>query len=80
MNKVSRSMIINFTLIWQLLKQKIKETVEEKEREESDHEVIEGTELEAVKQISLGSCDPDNTPPEVVAYRYWVSQVILLVR
>jgi hypothetical protein len=44
-------MIINFTLIWQLLKQKIKETVEEKEREESDHEVIEGTELEAVKQI-----------------------------
>jgi hypothetical protein len=51
MNKVSRSMIINFTLIWQLLKQKIKETVEEKEREESDHEVIEGTELEAVKQI-----------------------------
>jgi hypothetical protein len=40
----------------------------------------EAVQIEAVKQISLGSCDPDNTPAEVVAYRYWVSQVILLVR
>lgn len=33
----------------------------------------EAVQIEAVKQISLGSCDPDNTPAEVVAYRYWVS-------
>ncbi|XP_061359501.1 probable serine/threonine-protein kinase SIS8 isoform X2 [Gastrolobium bilobum] len=31
----------------------------------------EAVQIEAVKQISLGSCDPDNTPAEVVAYRYW---------
>jgi len=40
----------------------------------------EAVQIEAVKQISLGSCHPDNTPAEVVAYRYWVSQVNLLVR
>lgn len=34
----------------------------------------EAVQIEAVKQISLGSCDPDNTPAEVVAYRYWVSK------
>ncbi|KAI7990162.1 Adenosylhomocysteinase [Camellia lanceoleosa] len=28
--------------------------------------------IEAVKQISLGSCPPKNTLAEVVAYRYWV--------
>lgn len=33
----------------------------------------EAVQIEAVKQISLGSCDPENTPAEVVAYRYWVS-------
>jgi len=38
----------------------------------------EAVQIEAVKQISLGSCDPDNTPAEVVAYRYWVSQVIFI--
>lgn len=32
----------------------------------------EAVQIEAVKQISLGSCDPENTPAEVVAYRYWV--------
>ncbi|KAL2342353.1 hypothetical protein Fmac_003638 [Flemingia macrophylla] len=31
----------------------------------------EAAQIEAVKQISLGSCGPDNTPAEVVAYRYW---------
>jgi hypothetical protein len=40
----------------------------------------EAVQIEAVKQISLGSCHPYNTPAEVVAYRYWVSQVNLLVR
>lgn len=39
----------------------------------------EAVQIEAVKQISLGSCDPDNTPAEVVAYRYWVSTFILLL-
>lgn len=33
----------------------------------------EAVQIEAVKQISLGACDPENTPAEVVAYRYWVS-------
>ena len=32
----------------------------------------EAVQIEAVKQISLGSCHPENTPAEVVAYRYWV--------
>ncbi|KAM7278834.1 hypothetical protein ACFE04_005968 [Oxalis oulophora] len=31
----------------------------------------EAVQIEAVKQISLGSCGPQNTPAEVVAYRYW---------
>ncbi|XP_027357557.1 probable serine/threonine-protein kinase SIS8 isoform X2 [Abrus precatorius] len=31
----------------------------------------EAVQIEAVKQISLGSCDPDYTPAEVVGYRYW---------
>ncbi|KAK6127640.1 hypothetical protein DH2020_038619 [Rehmannia glutinosa] len=31
----------------------------------------EAVQIEAVKQISLGSCPPENTPAEVVAYRYW---------
>ncbi|CAL5186657.1 unnamed protein product [Lathyrus oleraceus] len=31
----------------------------------------EAVQIEAVKQISLGSCDPENTPAEIVAYRYW---------
>ncbi|XP_038725397.1 probable serine/threonine-protein kinase SIS8 isoform X2 [Tripterygium wilfordii] len=32
----------------------------------------EAVQIEAVKQISLGSCDPENTPAEVIAYRYWI--------
>ncbi|GMP54363.1 hypothetical protein CsSME_00019562 [Camellia sinensis var. sinensis] len=28
----------------------------------------EAVQIEAVKQISLGSCPPENTPAEVVAY------------
>ncbi|KAA8530934.1 hypothetical protein F0562_005607 [Nyssa sinensis] len=32
----------------------------------------EAVQIEAVKQISLGSCPSENTPAEVVAYRYWV--------
>ncbi|XP_058108185.1 probable serine/threonine-protein kinase SIS8 isoform X3 [Magnolia sinica] len=31
----------------------------------------EAVQIEAVKQISLGSCPPQNTPGEVLAYRYW---------
>ncbi|KAK6153981.1 hypothetical protein DH2020_013620 [Rehmannia glutinosa] len=31
----------------------------------------EAVQIEAVKQISLGSCPPENTPAEVVACRYW---------
>lgn len=41
----------------------------------SAREDPEAVQIEAVKQISLGSCAPDNTPAEVVAYRYWVSSV-----
>ncbi|KAF3437192.1 hypothetical protein FNV43_RR19945 [Rhamnella rubrinervis] len=37
----------------------------------SAREDPEAVQIEAVKQISLGSCAPDNTPAEVVAYRYW---------
>ncbi|GAV68942.1 Pkinase_Tyr domain-containing protein/EDR1 domain-containing protein [Cephalotus follicularis] len=37
----------------------------------SAREDPEAVQIEAVKQISLGSCDPENTPAEVVAYRYW---------
>lgn len=32
----------------------------------------EAVQIEAVKQISLGSCPPENTPAEVLAFRYWV--------
>jgi hypothetical protein len=39
----------------------------------------EAVQIEAVKQISLGSCALDNTPAEVVAYRYWVSLSFLLL-
>ncbi len=38
----------------------------------------EAVQIEAVKQISLGSCALDNTPAEVVAYRYWVSACLSL--
>lgn len=44
--------------------------------EMSAKEDPEAVQIEAVKQISLGSCGPDNTPAEVVAYRYWVSFLI----
>lgn len=37
----------------------------------SAREDPEAVQIEAVKQISLGACDPENTPAEVVAYRYW---------
>lgn len=39
----------------------------------SAREDPEAVQIEAVKQISLGSCAPENTPAEIVAYRYWVS-------
>lgn len=38
----------------------------------SAQEDPEAVQIEAVKQISLGSCPPENTPAEVVAFRYWV--------
>ncbi|KAL4578815.1 hypothetical protein LXL04_014946 [Taraxacum kok-saghyz] len=31
----------------------------------------EAVQIEAVKQISLGSCPPENSPAEVMAFRYW---------
>ncbi|CAH9142694.1 unnamed protein product [Cuscuta epithymum] len=37
----------------------------------SAREDPEAVQIEAVKQISLGSCQPENTPAEVIAYRYW---------
>ncbi|KAK4749129.1 hypothetical protein SAY87_026578 [Trapa incisa] len=37
----------------------------------SAREDPEAVQIEAVKQISLGSSVVDNTPAEVVAYRYW---------
>lgn len=43
----------------------------------SAREDPEAVQIEAVKQISLGSCAPDNTPAEVIAYRYWVSFLYL---
>lgn len=39
--------------------------------EMSAREDPEAVQIEAVKQISLGSCTKENTPAEVVAYRYW---------
>ena len=39
----------------------------------SAEEDPEAVQIEAVKQISLGSCRPENTPAEVISYRYWVS-------
>ncbi|KAF5198725.1 Serine/threonine-protein kinase EDR1 [Thalictrum thalictroides] len=39
--------------------------------EMSAREDPEAVQIEAVKQISLGSCPVQNTPAEVVAYRYW---------
>ncbi|XP_057952045.1 probable serine/threonine-protein kinase SIS8 isoform X2 [Malania oleifera] len=42
----------------------------------SAREDPEAVQIEAVKQISLGSCPPDNTPAEVVAYRYWNYNVL----
>ncbi|PHT47431.1 Serine/threonine-protein kinase CTR1 [Capsicum baccatum] len=37
----------------------------------SAREDPEAVQIEAVKQISLGSCALENTPAEIVAYRYW---------
>ncbi|KAK9062851.1 hypothetical protein SSX86_020041 [Deinandra increscens subsp. villosa] len=37
----------------------------------SAREDPEAVQIEAVKQISLVSCPPENTPAEIVAYRYW---------
>ncbi|XP_022884927.1 probable serine/threonine-protein kinase SIS8 isoform X2 [Olea europaea var. sylvestris] len=37
----------------------------------SAREDPEAVQIEAVKQISLGSCTLEDTPAEVVAYRYW---------
>ena len=39
----------------------------------SAREDPEAVQIEAVKQISLGSCNPENTPAEVLAFRYWVT-------
>ncbi|KAG5618921.1 hypothetical protein H5410_018745 [Solanum commersonii] len=42
----------------------------------SAREDPEAVQIEAVKQISLGSCAPENTPAEIVAYRYWNYNVL----
>lgn len=39
----------------------------------SAREDPEATQIEAIKQFSLGSCAPENSPAELIAYRYWVS-------
>lgn len=39
----------------------------------------EAVQIEAVKQISLGSSAPENAPAEVVAYRYWVCSSVYLI-
>lgn len=39
----------------------------------SAREDPEAVQIEAVKQISLGSCVAENTPAEIVSCRYWVS-------
>jgi hypothetical protein len=39
----------------------------------SAREDPEAVQIEAVKQISLGSCAPEHTLAELIAYRYWVS-------
>ncbi|KAL5726731.1 hypothetical protein ACHQM5_009743 [Ranunculus cassubicifolius] len=39
--------------------------------EMSAREDPEAVQIEAVKQISLGSCPAQNTPAEVLAFRYW---------
>lgn len=41
----------------------------------SAREDPEAAQIEAVKQISLGSFPPQNTAAEVVAYKYWVSSL-----
>lgn len=45
----------------------------------SAREDPEAVQIEAVKQISLGSCAPENTAAEIVAYRFWVSLFHLVV-
>ncbi|KAJ4961528.1 hypothetical protein NE237_021438 [Protea cynaroides] len=42
----------------------------------SAREDPEAVQIEAVKQISLGPCPSQNTPAEVVAYRYWNYNVL----
>lgn len=44
----------------------------------SAREDPEAVQIEAVKQISLGSYPRQNNPAEVVAYRYWVSRTFFL--
>jgi hypothetical protein len=44
--------------------------------EMSAKEDPEAVQIEAVKEISLGSCAPNDTPAEILAYRYWVSNFV----
>ncbi|CAA7043158.1 unnamed protein product [Microthlaspi erraticum] len=37
----------------------------------SAREDPEAAQIEAMKQFSLGSCAPENSPAELIAYRYW---------
>ncbi|KAL1216851.1 putative serine/threonine-protein kinase SIS8 [Cardamine amara subsp. amara] len=37
----------------------------------SAREDPEAAQIEAIKQFSLGSCAPENSPAELIAYRYW---------
>lgn len=39
----------------------------------SAREDPEAAQIEAIKQFSLGSCAPENSPAELIAYRYWVN-------
>ncbi|XP_042468008.1 probable serine/threonine-protein kinase SIS8 [Zingiber officinale] len=42
----------------------------------SAREDPEAAQIEAVKQISLGSCPPENSPAEILSYRYWSYNVL----
>ncbi|KAA0050804.1 putative hydrolase YugF [Cucumis melo var. makuwa] len=45
----------------------------------SAREDPKATQIEVVKQINLGSCDPDNTLVEVIAFRYWVKVAMVVL-
>ena len=47
--------------------------------EMSVREEPEAVQIEVAKQISLGSCPLQSSPADVVAFRYWVLSISILV-